>query len=124
MQKRNFICIRCPKGCEISTTLDGYSIKEIKGNVCKLGVEYVIHEIEDPRRVITTTVKVKNGLSPLVPVWTTNGIPKDKIFDLMSILKKIELEAPVEINTLVLKDVFQTGVNIVTSGRVLRKNGT
>jgi CxxC motif-containing protein len=123
MVEKKFICIRCPKGCEISTTLDGYTIKTIKGNVCKLGVDYVLHEIEDPRRIITTTVKVKNGNHSLVPVWTTDGIPKNKIFDLMSVLRNIELEAPVELNTLVLKNVFETGIDIVTSGRVQKKNG-
>jgi CxxC motif-containing protein len=121
VNEKKFICIRCPKGCEILTTLDGYAIKSIKGNVCKLGSDYVQQEIEDPRRIITTTVKVKNGIHPLVPVWTTDGIPKAKIFELMSILRSIELDAPVEPDTLILKNVFDTGVDIVTSAGVQKE---
>jgi CxxC motif-containing protein len=118
VNEKKFICIRCPKGCEILTTLDGYTIKSIKGNVCKLGEDYVQHEVSDPRRIITTTVTVKNGIKPLVPVWSTDGIPKVKIFDLMTLLRNVELEAPVELNTLVLKNVFETGADIVTSAAV------
>ena len=119
--KRNIkklICIRCPRGCEISTTLDGYTISEIKGNVCKMGIEYVESEVKDPRRIITSTVKVKNGKFPLVPVWTNQPIPKDKIFSLMKELRKIELKAPVNIDEVVLKNIFSTGVDIITSGKV------
>jgi CxxC motif-containing protein len=125
MNNNIFTCHRCPKKCEISIKLDGYnlikSFSVIKGNVCKLGMGYVIHDINDPNRVITTTVKVKNGISQIVPVLATNEIPENKIFDLMSILSGIELEAPVMINTLVLKNVFQTGVDIITKGSVQRK---
>ncbi len=117
-KEQKFICIRCPRGCEITTTLDGYSIDKIEGNICKMGAEYVENEIKDPRRVITSTVKVKNGKFPLVPVWTDKAIPKEKIFDLMKELRKVEIEAPVEIDRIILRDVFNTGVNVVTSGKV------
>lgn len=117
-KEKKFICIRCPRGCEIFTTLDGYSIDKIKGNLCKMGVEYVVNEIKNPRRIVTSTVKVKNGKFPLVPVWTENSIPKEKIFDLMKELRKIEIDAPVEIDKIILKNVFNTGVNVVTSGKV------
>src|SRR4030042_4261164 len=119
---KKFICIRCPRGCEITTTLDGYTINEIKGNVCKLGTSYVENEVKDPRRIITTTVKVKNGKFPLAPVWTKEPIPKDYVFDLMDELRKVELEAPVKIDQIVLKDFNKTGVDIVASGKVERIN--
>lgn len=118
VSKKKFICIRCPRGCEIITTIDGYNIDRIEGNICKMGVEYVENEIKDPRRIVTTTVKVKNGNFPLVPVWTNQPIPKDKIFILMKELRKVELKAPVDQNMVVLKNVFGTGIDVVTSGRV------
>jgi CxxC motif-containing protein len=114
--RKKFICIRCPRGCEISTTIDGYTIDIIEGNVCKMGVEYVESEIKDPRRIITTTVKVKNGKFPLVPVWTVQPVPKDKIFPLMKELRKIELKAPINIDKIILKNVLNTGIDIITSG--------
>ena len=121
--KKKFVCIRCPRGCEITTTLDGYTIDKVEGNVCKMGIEYVENEVKDPRRIITTTVKVRNGKFPLVPVWTSQPIPKDKIAGLLKEIRKVELRAPVEIGRIVLKNIFNTGVDVVTSGNVeLRSN--
>ena len=120
-EKRKLICIRCPRGCEIQTTLDGYTVEDIKGNVCKLGEEYVKNEIKDPRRIITSTVRVKGGVYPLVPVWTTTPIPKEKVFELMNLLREIELDAPVEIDKVVIKDIFSTGTDVATSSNVEKK---
>ena len=88
-----------------------------------MGIDYVENEVKDPRRIITTTVKVKNGKFSLVPVWTNQPIPKDKIINLLKELRKVELKAPVKIDRIVLKNVFNTGVDVVTSGNVeLRSN--
>ena len=81
-------------------------------------IEYVKNEIEDPRRIVTTTVKVKNGEHPLVPVWTADPIPKDKIFDLVKMLRKIKLNAPVNPDDIVLKNIFNTEINVLASGKV------
>jgi len=120
--EKKFICVRCPMGCEIQTTIDGYEIVNIQGNVCKLGKEYVKDEITDPKRIITTTVKVKNGKSQLVPVWTDKPVHKDKIFDLMKILREIELDAPVNIDDLIIDNVLNTETKILASGKVERKD--
>ncbi len=121
MNKQKIICIRCPKGCEVLTTLDGYTIESISGNTCKLGEDYVENEVKDPRRIITTTVKVKNGIHPLIPVWTPYPIKKDRIFDLMKKINEIELDAPIDINQIVIKNALNLGINVVTSGKVNRK---
>lgn len=117
---KKYICIRCPRGCEITTTLDGWNIDKIEGNVCKLGLDYVKDEVTNPRRVVTSTVKVKDGKYPLVPVWTTSAIPKDKIFDLLHLLSEIELEAPVDVDKIVLTNVFDLNIDVVTSSMVDR----
>ncbi len=119
--EKKFICIKCPRGCEITTTLDGYSIESVTGNVCKLGAEYVKDEITNPRRTVTTTVRVKNGKHPVVPVWTESPIPKDRIFELMKLLDEIELEAPVKTDQIVLPNAFNLGINIIASCMVERK---
>jgi len=120
-EEKKFICIRCPRGCEITTTVDGYTIDQISGNICKMGIDYVKNEIEDPRRILTTTVKVKNGVHPLVPVWTPTAIPKNKIFDLVKKLRDIELQAPVNQDEIVLKNISNLNIDVVTSGKVDKK---
>jgi len=115
---RKMICIRCPRGCEIDTTIDGYTVSNIKGNFCKLGEEYVRTEIIDPRRILTTTIKVLNGKYPLVPVWTSGPIPKDKIGLAVKELGKITLSAPVSINQIVIENLLELGISVNTSGKV------
>ncbi len=108
---KKLICIRCPQGCEISTTLDGYgNITEITGNTCKLGIDYANSEIKDPRRTLTTTVRVEGGELPLCPVWTESPVPKEKVLELAKKLSKITLKAPVEHGQTVLDNVFGTRV--------------
>lgn len=123
MDKRNFICIRCPTGCEIQAVMDGYNVVEIDGNHCRLGEDYVRKEATDPRRVVTTTVKVRGGAKPLVPVWTDGDVPKARILELMDALRGVELPAPVKLGDVALRDALGLGVDVVTSGAVEKAAG-
>jgi CxxC motif-containing protein len=115
VEKRRIICISCPVGCELDVTLDEGKIVDVEGNSCKLGLDYAEQEIFDPRRMVASTVKVKNGFHPLVPVYTEKPIPKPKIFDVLVELRNVELEAPVSVNDVVIENVLDTGVNIIAS---------
>jgi len=115
VEKRKLICVSCPVGCELEVTLDDNEIVEVEGNTCKLGIDYAEQEIFDPRRMVATTVKVKNGYHPLVPVYTEKPVPKPKIFDVLAEIRKVEIEAPVKINDVVIEDVLGTGINVIAS---------
>ena len=46
MAERSIICLRCPRGCEITATLDNDGrIEKTCGNFCKLGIEYAAQEV-------------------------------------------------------------------------------
>lgn len=118
---KKLICLRCPQGCEISTTLDGYgNITEITGNNCKLGIDYAIAETKNPRRTLTTTIGVEGGELPLCPVWTESPIPKDKMLVLALELSKVRIKAPVEYGQTVLKDVY--GTNVVAARGIKKRD--
>jgi len=118
VETTKLICITCPVGCELTVTHEGKEMLEVEGNRCKLGVEYAGQEISAPRRMVITTVRVKGGLHPLVPVRSAESVPKEKIFPILKELRKVELEAPVEINQVVLGNALDTGVDVVTSRRL------
>jgi len=109
------ICITCPVGCSLEVTHEGKTVIKVEGNQCKRGVEYAEAELTDPRRMVTTTVKVRGGVHPLVPVYTAAPIPKPLIFDLLSELRKVELQAPVQVDQPVLKNALGTGVDVLAS---------
>lgn len=108
--KKEMICIVCPVGCHINVDTETY---EVKGNACPRGAVYGKEELMAPKRVITSTVKIKNALDRRCPIKTTAGIPKNMNFQLLDELKNIELNAPVKRGDIVLKNVFDTGVDVV-----------
>ena len=74
--------------------------------------------VTDPTRIVTTTVRVKNGSMPVVSVKTAQDIPKGKIFDCVEALRDVCVEAPVQIGDVILENVAGTGVDIVATGNV------
>lgn len=108
------ICVTCPKGCVLQVKHEGKEVLEVLDG-CKRGEDYAICELQDPRRMMASTVKVTNGLHPLVPVYTRNAFPKPLIPQLAQKLRQVEVPAPVKINQVVLADALGTGVDIVAS---------
>jgi CxxC motif-containing protein len=109
------ICITCPMGCTLEVTHDGDTITKVDGEQCKRGKEYAQGELTDPRRMVTSTARVKGGVHPLVPVYTAAPIPKPRIFDLLAELRKVELKAPVKAGQKVMENVFETGIDVLAS---------
>ena len=116
-ETKTMICITCPKGCALQVTAQGSTlIKAIGG--CKRGHEYAERELVDPRRMVATTVQLRQGLHSLLPVYTTTAFPKNRIPDLLLELRKMEVEAPVRMGQIILKDALGTGVDVVASRSV------
>jgi len=115
---KELICISCPMGCHLKVNTE---TKEVTGNTCKRGEIYGINEVTNPVRVITTTVKVKDGELPVIPVKTKTPIPKELNFKAMEVLNSIEIEAPISMGDIIVKDILGTGVDVVAT-RSLKKN--
>ena len=109
------ICISCPQGCALEVTAEGKTVLKVDGESCKQGIDYAKREITDPRRMIASTVRVKNGFHPLVPVYTKTPIPKKMINNVLKELRNVELTAPVALGTVVIKNVLETGIDVITS---------
>lgn len=112
-------CIGCPLGCPLTVTMENNEVVEVKGNTCPKGAIYAKKEVTNPTRIVTSTVRVTGGSSPMVNVKTASDIPKGKIFECVEALKEIVLVAPVKIGDVVLDDVAGTGVAVVAARNVL-----
>lgn len=105
------VCIMCPKGCELEITEDGSEIK-VSGNDCKIGLNYGNEEYTNPKRIVTALIKTKQG--KIRSVKTINPIPKDKIFDLLNLVKNTAIDDTLKIgdvavpNALELVDIILT----------------
>lgn len=109
------ICITCPKGCRLDVTREGDTILKVDNCGCKRGEEYVKAELIDPRRMVATTVKIKGGVHPLLPVYTAKPFPKPRIRELLGALQQVELQTPVGMGDVVVKDALGTGIDILAS---------
>lgn len=113
-KKEEMICITCPLGCHLTVHQDGDMI-EVTGNTCPRGKQYAINELTNPQRMITSTVVIHHALHHQLPVMTSKPISKSLIFDVMKELKKIEVNAPIHINDVIIENVLDSGVDIVAS---------
>jgi CxxC motif-containing protein len=115
LEKQTITCVACPKGCEVTVEHDGDEIIEIMGNACPQGADYAKEEIVAPTRILPTTVRVKNGALPLVPVKTTKQIPLEMIHDAMEIIGEKEVEAPVELGQVIVENILDSGADVVAT---------
>ncbi|MBR5559691.1 MAG: DUF1667 domain-containing protein [Oscillospiraceae bacterium] len=92
---KNFICITCPMGCPLTVEVEGEEILSVSGNSCARGLEYAKNEAVNPKRMLTTTVRVLGGDQPLVPVRTQVAVPKDKMMEYMGFINVQRVQAPV-----------------------------
>lgn len=119
MEKKDLVCICCPLGCALTVTEENGEIT-VKGNTCKRGDEYGKKEVTNPTRIVTTTVRVKNGVLPVVSVKTKTDIPKEKMVDCIKELERIEVEAPIHIGDIVLENVAGTGSSVIATKEIAR----
>ncbi len=115
---KEIVCIICPASCTLRVLLTLGKVAKVEGARCSRGVEYAEQEATAPMRIVMSVIRVKNGSLPTVSVKTDRPIPKECIPKVMNALASIEIEAPVEIGQVVLKDIC--GANIVTTRKVKR----
>ena len=112
--KKDITCIVCPRGCRMTVNnIDGQYI--VEGNSCIRGSKYGIDEVTNPRRVITSTVRLNGSYLNMLPVKTDGSIPKDMVFDIMKVLAEITVTTPVNVGDVIVKNVLDTGVDIVST---------
>jgi CxxC motif-containing protein len=118
VKSRDLICIGCPMGCMLNVAFEKGMISSISGNLCKIGAAYAAKEVTSPARTVTSTVKVYDGQSVLVPVKTNMEIPKDKIMECMAAIKSCRVTAPIHIGEVIINNVAGTDASIIATGNV------
>ena len=109
---RKFICIICPKSCELET--DG---TEVTGAQCKRGKQFALQEVISPLRVITTTIQYENKNNiKMIPVKTSKPVPLNQIFDIMKEIKKIHVHEIPDIGSKIAVTETPEPIEIVITG--------
>lgn len=119
---RNLICIGCPIGCDMEVTLEEGKVTEVKGNTCVRGKNYAEKECTNPTRIVTSSVRVHGGEIDSVSVKTQSDIPKNKIMQCIEELKGITVNAPVMAGAVIIENVADTGVSVISTKTVEKRN--
>jgi CxxC motif-containing protein len=75
----------------------------------------------NPRRTVTTTVRTSFAEVPVLPVRTSQDIPKEKINSLMHLLAGIIVEKPLNIGEALVKDALGLGIDVIVSSDALTR---
>ena len=111
------ICISCPMGCHLKIRQRERSWL-VSGNRCPRGETYGIQEMTDPRRMITTTVRVRGGVRPVVSVKTSQPVPKAKVFEVIRELAPLEFNAPIQAGEVLFSNLLGLGADILATRSV------
>ena len=112
MTKVDLTCINCPLGCQLTALVEDGIVTNVRGNNCLRGERYAKTEVTNPKRTVTSTVKCKNKR---VCVKTVPEVAKDKIFDVMAELHKVEVNPPIHIGDVIVHNIANTGSDLIAT---------
>lgn len=115
MNTKKVICIECPKGCNLSIEWEGSKAVNVRGAKCPKGVVYGITEIEDPVRVLTSSVLAEGLDIKMIPVRTNKPIPKKYLEKAMDRIKLMRVTSPVRAGQVLDMDFLGIGVKLIAT---------
>ncbi len=113
MNKREMVCIVCPHGCNMKVEKEGEEVK-VLGNSCERGYDFAKQEITEPKRMITTTVKINSKTIPTLPVVSSGMLNKVDQFEVIKIIKATKVMLPIKKGDIVVKNIMNSGINIIS----------
>jgi CxxC motif-containing protein len=108
-------CIECPKGCSLSVDIENGKVVSITGYECPKGKKHAISEIENPVRILTSTVLSQGLELKMIPVRTDRPIPKAALKKAMKEIKQIRINQPVRVGTVIVENFLNLGINLIAT---------
>ena len=112
---KELTCIICPNGCSLSIDNE----LNVTGNLCPRGKEFAINEIKDPKRSITSTCKTVFKDIPVIAVRSDSEVKKDDVKKVIEEINKITIDKRLPIGEIIIKNVINSGVNIILCSNAL-----
>ena len=109
---KDIICIVCPRGCKLHIDNE----LNVTGNNCPRGLAYALNEIKNPTRELTSFIRLEDN--SICSVKTTAPIPKGKMFEVIKFLNSIHPKGPIEIGDIIVKNILDTGCDVVATRNI------
>lgn len=87
-ERDTITCTVCPNGCQIKWDENSRSYA---GNGCRRGTVFAEQERTNPKRNVTTTVRVKGERQTLRPVRTKTPVSRDEVLEVAEKLRTISI---------------------------------
>ena len=121
-ETRSVSCIVCPMGCVGEVELEDGKVVNVTGFTCERGKKYGREEVTAPKRMLTTTVRVTGGQLALVPVVSSQPLPKSDLLRAARCLAEANVPAPVEEGQVIVADLLGLGVDIIATRSIAAAN--
>ena len=113
--EKQIICTVCPRGCHMTVVGEKDKVLSVENYSCPRGLEYAKTEFVAPVRILTTLVKIDGKENELLPVRSTKPVLMAIIPQIMEEVKKTVAQLPVKRYDVIIKNVCDTGVDIVAT---------
>ena len=117
-EERLVTCIVCPVACKAKVTLKNGKISKIEDVECVRGEKYVTEELQEPKRDFFTVIKMKGATIAVLPVRSTQPVPKEKLLACCKELDNIVVDAPVKLGQEIIENILGLGVDIISTREV------
>lgn len=128
-EEGSLTCTLCPKGCQVKVSEAagpaGSDAKGwvITGNSCPRGADFARQEMTDPRRILTTTMRLTDEAGSgaetrdhLIPVRSDGPVPLTEMKEIAEEVSRIAVPWPeegIERGKVLLTDIGSSHVNII-----------
>ncbi len=113
--KKRLTCIACPQSCLLEAEVEDNRVRSISGNKCPQGEIYARQEIENPLRVLTTTVRSPGLEVKLIPVRTDRPLPKHRLQEAIQAAHKIKITRPVRAGDVLADNFLSLQVKLIAT---------
>ncbi len=113
-------CIICPKSCKIKIEEGNQIIN--KDISCSKGKKYALSEVQDPRRIFTSTVKIEHGDFKRAPVRSSKPIRKDDWKKAIDIVNNVKMKAPLGLHEKILIDFLEKDIDLISTRQISKKS--
>ena len=117
MEEKEYICIVCPRSCavRVSEAEDEPGGLRFRGHECGRGAKYARTEHYNPKRLLSTTVRVIGGVLSRLPVVSDAEIEKPMLGRCFGYLHGLTVQAPIRGGDVIVSDIMDSGVNIIAA---------
>lgn len=112
--ERKIACTVCPTGCIVCVGDAG----RVEGNACARGAAFAAEELSDPHRLFTGAVKVQGADVELVPVRTSEEVPRADLMAVARACRRVRATAPVAMGQVLCRNVAGTRADLIATAQV------